>query len=112
MEATASAAKAGRPNQHLPAVGGAESSINSFTPPFILKTMFLKALHKYIRIYLYTFCRRPGSFTRRSFSEVGFVAKFLLNIQKKYGIILIIGGGPGNGAAVTRTLRNSSSTQI
>jgi hypothetical protein len=31
------------------------------------------------------------------------VAEFLLTIQKKYGIILIIGGGPGNGAAENRT---------
>jgi hypothetical protein len=37
------------------------------------------------------------------------VAKFLLKIQKEYGIILIIGGGPPNGAAESRTLRNSSS---
>ena len=31
----------------------AESSINPSTPPLILKSTILKALHKYIRIYLY-----------------------------------------------------------
>jgi len=38
------------------------------------------------------------------------VSKFLLKIQKEFGIISIIGGGPPNGAAENRTLRNSSST--
>jgi hypothetical protein len=38
------------------------------------------------------------------------VSKFLLKIQKEFGIIPIIGDGPPNGSAESRTLRNSSST--
>jgi hypothetical protein len=38
------------------------------------------------------------------------VSKFLLKIQKEFGIILIIGEGLPNGAAENCTLRNSSST--
>jgi hypothetical protein len=38
------------------------------------------------------------------------VSKFLLKIQKKSGIIPIIRGGPPNGSAESRTLRDSSST--
>jgi len=69
--------------QHQPIYSSLHSKI------LILKTMFLKALHKYIRIYLYTFSRHPGltvmktmlagqmhsrpdgRFTRRRFIEGG-----------------------------------------